>query len=78
MKTISLRLPEDELKTATQFASALRVSRTGYIRKAIEQMNAETQSRFRAERLARASRKVRKESMRVNAEFAAIEGAPDV
>jgi hypothetical protein len=31
----------------------------------------------RAERMARASRKVRKESMRVNADFAAIERDPD-
>jgi hypothetical protein len=32
-----------------------------------------TRGRRRAERIARVSRKVRKESMRVNAEFAAIE-----
>ena len=35
-------------------------------------MNSELEARTRAARLAEASRKVRKESMRVNAEFAAI------
>lgn len=37
----------------------------------------ETRARLRAKRLAEASQKVRKESMRVNTEFAAIERGPD-
>jgi len=40
-------------------------------------MNREFEEPARATRLAAASRKVRKESMRVNAEFAAIERDPD-
>lgn len=44
-----------------------------YVRRAIEQMNRQTRARLRARRLADVSRKVREESMRVNAEFAAIE-----
>jgi hypothetical protein len=40
-------------------------------------MNRDAECRARAERIARASRRVRKESMRVNAEFAAIERDPD-
>jgi hypothetical protein len=40
-------------------------------------MNRETAAAMRVQRLAEASRKVRKESMRVNAEFAAIERGPD-
>jgi hypothetical protein len=36
-------------------------------------MNRDTRARLHAERLARASHKVRGESMRVNAEFDAIE-----
>ena len=40
-------------------------------------MNRETRARIRAKRMAEASRKVRKESMRVNAEFATIERDPD-
>ena len=40
-------------------------------------MNRHTQAKLRARRLADASRKVRGESMRVNAEFAAIENDVD-
>jgi len=43
----------------------------------VERMNRETQARLRARRLADASRRVRAESMKVNAEFAAVERAPD-
>jgi len=56
------------------------VSGTGFyrlLRRAIERMNRETRARVRARRLAEASRKVRRESLRVNAEFAAIERDPD-
>jgi len=41
--------------------------------RATERMNREAEARARAEQMARVSRKVRKERMRVNAEFAAIE-----
>jgi hypothetical protein len=40
-------------------------------------MNREIRDRARAKRLAEVSRRVRKESLRVNAEFAAIEKDPD-
>ena len=40
-------------------------------------MNRQTQAILRARRLAEASKKVRKESLRVNREFAAVEQAPD-
>ncbi len=40
-------------------------------------MNREFEGPTRGARMAEASRKVRKESMRVNAEFAAIERDPD-
>lgn len=77
MTAISLKLPEDLLETSAQCAEALRLSRAEYIRRAIERMNRETRARLRAKRLAEVSRKVRKESMRVNAEFGAIERDPD-
>ena len=51
--------------------------RAEYIRSAIERMNREVEARVRSERMARASRKVRKESMQVNAEFVAIERDPE-
>ena len=76
MESISLKLPEDLLETSGQYAQALHLSRAEYIRRAIEQMNRETMAMLRAKRLAEASRKVRSESMKVNAEFAAIEEEP--
>jgi hypothetical protein len=77
MEAISLKLPEDLLDQSRRCAQALRLSRAAYIRYAIERTNRETEARVRAERLAAASRRVRKESMRVNAELAAIETGPD-
>lgn len=77
MKTISLNLPEDVLEASSKAANVLRLSRAAYIRQAVERMNREIEMRQRAERMARASRKCRGESMRVNAEFATIERDPD-
>jgi metal-responsive CopG/Arc/MetJ family transcriptional regulator len=73
-----LKLPEDLLETSDRCARAPGISRAEYIRLAIKRMNRETIDRTRAERMARASRKVLKESMRVNAEFARVEQNPDV
>jgi predicted DNA-binding protein len=73
MESISLKLPVDLLETSDRCARELGISRAEYIRRAIERMNREVEARVRAERMARASRKVRNGSMRVNAEFAAIE-----
>jgi len=77
MGAISLKLPDDLLETSSKCAEAIHLSRAAYIRRAIERMNRETQAQLRAERLADVSRKVRKESLKVNAEFAAIEHAPE-
>jgi len=77
MGAISLKLPEDVLETSRRCADTLHISRAAYIRRAIERMNRQTQAWLRAKRLADASKKVRKESMRVNREFSAIEQAPD-
>ncbi|MGH7915711.1 MAG: CopG family transcriptional regulator [Candidatus Binataceae bacterium] len=72
-----MKLPEDLLANSDRCARALGIPRAEYIRRAIERMNREAETRARAERMGRASRKVRKESMRVNAEFARIERGPD-
>jgi hypothetical protein len=77
METISLKLPEELLETSGRCASALRLSRAAYLREAIARMNQDTLARLRAKRLAEVSKRVRKESMRVNAEFAAFERSPD-
>jgi hypothetical protein len=65
------------LETSRRCADTLNLSRAAYIRRAIERMNRQTQALLLARRLAEASKKVRKESMRVNREFAAIERTPD-
>ena len=77
MSAISLKLPDDLLTASGECAAALRLSRAEYIRRAVERMNRETRAQLRAERLADVSRRVREESMRVNAEFAAIEHDPE-
>lgn len=73
MGAISLKLPEDVLEASRRCADTLHLSRAAYIRRAVERMNRQTQALVRARRLAEASKKVRKESMSVNREFAAIE-----
>lgn len=77
MLTISIKLPDQLLERSDECARASRLSRAEYIRRAIERMNREVQAQLRACRLREASQRVREESMRVNAEFAAIEWAPD-
>lgn len=77
MTAISLTLPDDLVEVSGACARALQMSRAEYIRRAIERMNLETRAQLRAEHLAEVSRRVRDESMRVNAEFAAIEQDPD-
>jgi hypothetical protein len=67
------KLPEDVLEARRRCAATLNLSRSAYIRRAIERMNKQTQLLLRAKRLAEASKKVRKESMRVNRQFAAVE-----
>ncbi len=78
MGAISLKLSDDLVQASSACARALRLSRAEYIRRAIEQMNRETRAQLRAKRLAEVSRKVRDESMRVNAEFASHSTDADV
>lgn len=73
MPAISLKLPGPLLEASGQCAAALQLSRAEYIRRALERMNRDTRARLRADRLAAASHRVRQDSMRINAEFDAIE-----
>ena len=77
MKSIALKLPDELLHESGRLAERLSVSRAEYIRVAIRRMNRKTSALLRAERLAEISKRVREESMRVNAEFASIERDPD-
>jgi metal-responsive CopG/Arc/MetJ family transcriptional regulator len=76
MKSIALKLPDEMMEESSRCAGSLRVSRAEYIRIAIRRMNRKTAAHLRAERIAEVSKRVREESMRVNAEFAAIERDP--
>ena len=77
MRSLALKLPEELIEESSRLAARLRISRAEYIRMAVRRMNLKTAARLRAERLAEVSRRVRDESMKVNAEFAAIERDPD-
>ncbi len=77
MEAISLKLPGALLKESGRHAHALGISRAEYVRRALERMNREVAAQTRAARLAQVSKKVRRESMRINAEFARIECEPD-
>ena len=77
MEAISLKLPRDLIEKSAKCAKALGISRAEYIRRAIERMNLEAAAVERAARMKRVSLRVRKESMRVNAEFAKFERDPN-
>ncbi|MGD0497876.1 MAG: CopG family transcriptional regulator [Bryobacteraceae bacterium] len=77
MRSIALKLPDEMLEESGRLAEHLRISRAEYIRAAIRRMNRKTAAQLRAAKLAEVSKRVRRESMRVNAEFAAIERDPD-
>ncbi|WP_297396410.1 ribbon-helix-helix protein, CopG family [Acidiferrobacter sp.] len=77
MTTVSLRLPESLIKEADKRAQELQIPRAEYIRRAIAALNAQVSTEQRRRRMMEVSRRVRGESMHVNAEFDAIEDAPD-
>ncbi len=74
---VSVRLNDELLHEMKNHALLLHLSQTDYIRKAIELMNAEARKNEREQRLKQASLRVRKESMKVNAEFSEIEHDPE-
>jgi len=76
MTTISIRLPEDVLNEVDKIAKDLKVPRTAYLRQAILSMNGKIREDRRRARIMKISRRVRKESMRVNAEFSVVENDP--
>ncbi len=78
MGTISIRIQDDILKKVDERARALRIPRAEYVRRAVTAMNEQVARELRKKRIMSASRRVRRESMKVNAEFDAVEDAPDV
>ncbi len=76
MTTISIRLPDDILTEVDKIAKDLNVPRTAYLRQAILSMNSKVKEDRRRARIMKLSRRVRKESMRINAEFSEVECDP--
>ena len=76
MITISIRLPENVLNEVDKIAKDLKVPRTAYLRQAILSMNSKVKEDRRRARIMKLSRRVRKESMRINAEFSEVEHDP--
>ena len=78
MNTITVRLPDQLFKELVEKSKKLKISRAFYVRQALEHLNQEINAQQRRDRLKKISLKVRSESMKVNAEFNAVEDAPDV
>ena len=76
MTTVTLRIPDNIVHNIDAHARSLHLSRSEYIKRAILNMNKVLLEQTRTQRLIAASRKVRQESMIVNAEFGAIEYDP--
>ena len=77
MSTLTVRLPDQLMQAVEKMSKGQKLSRAAYVRKALEFMNKEVLAAHRRERLAKASFHVRDESMKINAEFDAIEHAPE-
>ena len=78
MTTVTVRLPDELLQALDKRAKKLKISRSIYIRQALERMNEEVAAQHRRERLKEVSLRVREESMKINAEFSRIEHDPAV
>ena len=77
MTTITLRLPDNVIQKIDFNAHLLHMSRSAYLKRAILEMNHDVQAEERKKKLRAASFLVRGESMKINAEFAAIENDPE-
>jgi metal-responsive CopG/Arc/MetJ family transcriptional regulator len=73
MSTVTLRLPDELLKEANTRAQILHLTRNEYIKKALEHMNEKIRSLEKRKRLMDVSKRVRQESIKINAEFEKIE-----
>ena len=73
MKLVTIRLEDTLMGRLTAQAQALQLSKTAYIRKAIEQMSQQIESQALKESLMRASLACRAESRRICQEFSKIE-----
>ncbi len=73
MTTISLRISNALLTDVTRHSKEMHLPRAEYIRKSLIIMNQQAELDIRRKRMMEASKRVREESMRVNAEFDVLE-----
>lgn len=78
MATISIRIQDDVLEELNERSRNLDIPRAEYVRQAVVAMNKKVDRELRKKRIMEASTRVREESMRINAEFDAVEDTPDV
>lgn len=71
--TVAIRMPDDVVHNIDAYASDLHLTRSEYIKRAILSMNNMLANEALAQKLRKASQKVRQESMVINAEFSAAE-----
>jgi predicted transcriptional regulator len=76
MTTISIRLADNVLDEVDKIVKDLNVPRTAYLRQAILAMNSKIKEERRRARVIKLSKRVRKESMRIDAEFSEVEHDP--
>jgi Arc/MetJ-type ribon-helix-helix transcriptional regulator len=73
MSALTIRVPEETINEIKKRSKKLHITRSEYVRKSIEIMNKQFADQERRERMIQISKKVREESMVVNAEFEKIE-----
>lgn len=73
MPVLSIRIPENIVHEVESKAKFLHISRSAYITQAITSLNKKIGEELLQKQMNKASKKVRKSSMRVNLEFSSIE-----
>lgn len=73
MKTLTIKLDEDVLAETEKLTSELNINRDRYISEALRKFNAYNRKQALREEMQRASKATTAESMRVLAEFEALE-----
>lgn len=74
---VSIRLSDTLLQKMRAKAHVLKLSQSDYIREAIKHMNNDLEKQEIEHRLKQASLRVRKQSMKINAEFSEIDYDPE-
>ena len=76
MHVISIRVPDPLFIQTQSSCEMLHMTQTEYVRTALAEKNEKIEAQQRRQTLQSASLKVREESMKINAEFSAIEKDP--